>query len=39
MYVREFLANKTLIMPQPPYSPDLAPADFFSIHFFVVVDV
>ena len=30
MLVREFLAkNKTVIMPQPPYSPDLAPADFF----------
>ena len=30
MLVREFLAkNKTIIMPQPPYSPDLVPADFF----------
>ena len=30
MLVREFLAkNKTVIMPQPTYSPDLAPADFF----------
>ena len=30
MLVREFLAkNKTLIMLQPPYSPELAPADFF----------
>ena len=30
MPVREFLAkNQTIIMPQPPYSPDLAPADFF----------
>ena len=29
MHVREFLVkNKTVIMPQPPYSPDLAPADF-----------
>ena len=28
--VREFLArNKTVIMPQPPHSPDLAPAGFF----------
>ena len=28
--VREFLAkNKTVIMPQPAYSPDLVPADFF----------
>ena len=26
----EFLAkNNTLVMPQPPYSPDLAPCDFF----------
>ena len=30
MLVREFLAkNKTVIMLQPPCSPDLAPADFF----------
>ena len=30
MLVRKFLAkNKILIMPQPPYSPDLAAADFF----------
>ena len=30
MLVREFLAkNKTVIMPQPPYSLGLAPADFF----------
>ena len=30
MLVREFLAqNKTVITPQPPYSPDLAPSDFF----------
>jgi transposase len=29
-FVRNFLAkNKTTIVPQPPYSPDLAPADFF----------
>ena len=29
MLVREFLAkNKTIIMPQPSYSPDLASADF-----------
>ena len=29
MLVREFLfKNKTVIMPQPPYSPDLASADF-----------
>ena len=28
--VRDFLAkNATTILPQPPYSPDLAPADFF----------
>ena len=30
MHVREFLAkSKTIIRPQLPYSPDLAPADFF----------
>ena len=30
MLVREFLAeNKTVIMPQPPNSPELASADFF----------
>ena len=30
MLVCEFLAkNKTVIIPQPPFSPDLAPADFF----------
>ena len=30
MLVREFFAkNKTIIMPQPPYSPDLAPVDIF----------
>ena len=30
MLVREFLVkNKTVIMPQPPYSPDLAHADCF----------
>ena len=29
MLVREFLAKeKTVIMPQPPYSQDLTPADF-----------
>jgi len=28
--VRNFLAkNKMTVVPQPPYSPDLAPADFF----------
>jgi len=28
--VRNFLTkNKTTVVPQPPYSPDLAPADFF----------
>ena len=32
MLVREFLAkNKIVIMPPPPYSPELAPADLF--HF------
>ena len=30
MLEREFLAkNKTVIMRQPQYSPDLVPADFF----------
>ena len=30
MLVREFLAkNKTIIMPQSPYSTDLGPGDFF----------
>jgi len=30
LLVREFLAkNATVIMPQPPYSPDMAPCDFF----------
>ena len=30
MLVREFLVkNKTVLMSQPPYSPGLAPADFF----------
>jgi len=28
--VRNFLAkNETTVVPQPPYSPDLSPADFF----------
>ena len=32
MLVRKFLfKNKTVIMPQPPYSPDLASADFFLL--------
>jgi hypothetical protein len=36
--VREFLANhETTVVPQPPFSPDLAPADFFvpkvEIHY------
>ncbi|UYV77919.1 hypothetical protein LAZ67_15002845 [Cordylochernes scorpioides] len=31
LLVRDFLAkNNTLMMPQPPYFPDLAPCDFFS---------
>ncbi|CAD7013870.1 unnamed protein product [Ceratitis capitata] len=30
LLVRDFLAkNNTLMMPQPPYSPDLASCDFF----------
>ncbi|XP_032668800.1 uncharacterized protein LOC116842993, partial [Odontomachus brunneus] len=29
-FVREFLSkNNTVMMPQPPYSPDMAPYDFF----------
>ena len=30
LLIREFLAKQeTTVVPQPPYSPDLAPADFF----------
>ena len=30
LIVREFMAkNNTVTMPQPPYSPDIAPCDFF----------
>jgi len=30
LLIREFLVKQeTIVMPQPPYSPDLAPADFF----------
>jgi transposase len=30
LLIREFLAkNEITVVPQPPYSPDLAPADFF----------
>jgi transposase len=30
LLIREFLAkDETSVVPQPPYSPDLAPADFF----------
>jgi transposase len=30
LLIREFLAkNETTVVPQPPYSPDLAPADVF----------
>jgi transposase len=30
LLIREFLAkNETTVVPQRPYSPDLAPADFF----------
>ncbi|UYV64880.1 hypothetical protein LAZ67_3002255 [Cordylochernes scorpioides] len=33
LLVRNILAiNNTLMMPQPPYSPDLAPCDFFLFH-------
>ena len=30
LFIREFLTkHETTVVPQPPYSPDLAPADFF----------
>jgi transposase len=30
LLIREFLAKQeTIVVPQPPYFPDLAPADFF----------
>jgi transposase len=30
LLIREFLAKQeTIVVPQPPYSPDLAPADLF----------
>ena len=30
LLIREFLTkHETIVVPQPPYSPDLAPADFF----------
>jgi len=30
LLIREFLAKQeTIVVPQPPYSPDLDPADFF----------
>jgi transposase len=30
LLIRDFLAqHETTVLPQPPYSPDLAPADFF----------
>jgi hypothetical protein len=30
LLIREFLTNQEMtVMPQPPYSPDLAPEDFF----------
>lgn len=30
LLIRQFLAkNQTPVFPQPPYSPDLAPCDFF----------
>jgi len=32
LLVRDFLAKYAMtVLPQPPYSPDLAPADFFPI--------
>jgi len=31
LLIREFLAKQdTIVVPQPPYTPDLAPADFFQ---------
>jgi hypothetical protein len=31
LLIREFLAKQeTIVVPQPPYSPDLAPADFLT---------
>jgi transposase len=30
LFIREVLAmQETIVVPQPPYCPDLAPADFF----------
>jgi histone-lysine N-methyltransferase SETMAR len=29
LLIREFLTNHVLSLPHPPYSPDLAPSDFF----------
>ena len=32
LLIREFLSkHETTVVPQPPYSPDLAPADFFLV--------
>jgi hypothetical protein len=32
LFVRKFLAKQeTTVIPQPPYSPDLVPADFFFV--------
>ena len=32
LFIRRYLAkHQTSVVPHPPYSPDLAPADFFSI--------
>ena len=32
LLIREFFMNhETTVVPQPPYSPDLAPADFFLV--------
>jgi transposase len=32
LLIREFLTkHETTVVPQPPYSPDLAPADFFLV--------
>ena len=30
LFIREYMAKQdTIVVPQPPYAPDLAPADFF----------
>ena len=31
LIVREFLAHNSIVLEHPPYSPDLAPCDFFLV--------